>query len=78
MTETQTFYNDIPSNTNLTHKKLRYLICQLYHLEGQWENLPTKTKHQLWRALQNKTLQNLLNDMQDDTPLSTLLNPAGA
>ena len=78
MTETQTFYNDIPSNTSLTHKKLRYLICQLYHLEGQWENLPPKTQHKLWRALQNKTLQNLLNDMPDDTPLSTLLNPAEA
>ena len=65
MTETQTFYNDNPSNTDLTHKRLRYLICQLYHLEGQWENLPLKTQHKLWRALQTKTLQNILSDMPD-------------
>lgn len=63
MTEAQTLYNDIPENTNLTRRKLRHLICQLYLLEGWWETLPLKTKRELWRALRTPTMQDMLDDM---------------
>lgn len=63
VTETQTLYNDISDNTNLTRRKLRHLICQLYMLEGRWESLPIETKHELWHALTVRTMQDMLDDM---------------
>lgn len=63
MTETQTLYNDVPENTNLTRRKLRQLICRLYILEGRWETLPVETKRELWHALRTLTMQDMLDDM---------------
>lgn len=63
MTETQTLYNDVPDNTNLTRRKLRHLICQLYILEGRWETLPIENKRQIWHALTIRPLQDMLDEM---------------